>query len=65
MGELKRSTDEIITRKKKQQTIERYMAWKCELHADAAVRQQIFCFCCTEHCKLYCLTECLNVSFIR
>ena len=47
MGELKRSTDEIITRKKTQKTIERYMAWKCELHADPAVRQQIFCFRCT------------------
>ena len=47
MGELKRSTDEIITRKKKQKTIERYTAWKCELHADPAVRQQIFCFRCT------------------
>ena len=47
MGELKRSTDEIITRKKPQKTIERYMAWKCELHADPAVRQQIFCFRCT------------------
>ena len=47
MGERKRSTDEIITGKKKQKTIERYMAWKCELHADPAVRQQTFCFRCT------------------
>ena len=47
MGELKISTDEIITRKKKQKTIKRYMAWKCQLHADPAVRQQIFCFRCT------------------
>ena len=47
MGELKRSTDEIITRKKKQKTIERYMVWICELHADPAVRQQTFCLGCT------------------
>ena len=47
MGELKRSTDEIITRKKKQKTIiERYMVWICELHTDLAVRQQTFCLGC-------------------
>ena len=44
MGELKRSSDEIITRKKKQKTTQIYTAWKSELYSDPAVHQQLFCF---------------------
>ena len=43
MRELKRSPDEIITRKKAK-TIEIYISWKSELPSDPAVRQQLFCF---------------------